>query len=668
MMYPTRPAVYSIALAATVAMVAGCSDDTNGAFGCPEGQTLNARGVCVPVGQDTGRGRTDAGTGDAGDTTPDTTPDVTLPETCTPFERTCVSPFVAAECSDTGEGWTQSDCPAGTTCEDGACILAGEACTPGQILGCESPTQQRVCQDDGTGTEARLCPAEAPNCVDGACSDQLCAPNARRCDGNDVLQCDAAGQSEEVVQVCEFGCSAGRCADPCAGDGKDYLGCVFWAADLDNYSEGGTGGGANAQFAITVSNGTSAPVPVRVEDGTGTMLWEQEVAPGQLETVNLGPQNVDDTALTSNTFRVTSDAPITVHQFNPIANEGVFSNDASLLLPATSIGSEYVVNGWPTSAASSELKAFVAIIAVGEEQTNVTVTSPIATSSGGGVSALSPGVAQEFTMEQGQILSFTTSDTAAVGFTGMEITSSQPIAVFSGSECANIPVDNKFCDHIEQQLFPVDTWGREFIGAKFRPRGNEPDVWRVVAAEAGTVVQTNPSIPIVNGRTLGRGEYVEFVTDQDFVLTASRPVSLAQFMVGSAYPGPDNGCDPSSPFADDSGCAIAWDSCGGTAIGDPAFLINVPTVQFRNDYLVLTPAQYQEDYFTIIARPGTTITIDGTALTTSGAVVAGWEVIRVPAADGVHEISASQPVGLYAYGYDCDVSYAYPGGLNLDSL
>lgn len=670
MMNSSRPRVYLIAAALSGGLLcatlsSGCSDDgTVLAASCPRGQVPDESGQCVTPG-DTGRGRADAGGDVPSDTPVDTPIDTALPDTCTPSERACRDERTVAECVESGDGWDEIACAEGTFCDAGACVLEGNRCTPGEVLGCESTTQQQVCASNGRSTEARLCPEDAPNCDDGECTAQLCAPNARRCQGSAIVQCSEDGSSEAVVQPCEFGCSAGRCSDPCAADGKDYLGCAFWAADLDNIS---SGGGDVAQFAVTISNGTAREVSARVETGGGNLEWEGALAPGALQVVPLGPQNVNDSALSSNTYRITTDFPVTVHQFNPLNNEGVFSNDASLLLPATSVGREYIVNGWPTVTASSDLKAFVAIVAVAEGTTEVTVTSPIATLAGSGVAALRPRVPETFSMTQGQILSFTTGDTAAVGFTGMEILATQNVAVFSGSECANIPVDNNFCDHLEEQLFPVDTWGNQFVGGKFEPRGTEPDIWRVVAAEDGTNVMTNPVIPVVHGRTLGRGEYVEFVTDVNFVLTADKPVSLAQFMVGSAYPGPSGGCDLNGFRDVIRGCTIPR-SCGsGTGIGDPAFLINVPTAQFRNDYLVLTPQQYAQNHFTIIARPGTTIRIDGTEVRAPRIDVAGWQVIRVPASAGVHKVEADQPIGLYAYGYDCDVSYAYPGGLNLTSL
>lgn len=507
------------------------------------------------------------------------------------------------------------------------------------------------------------CPSSTPNCLDGACSTNVCAPSSTSCDGDAATACRADGSGYDVVTTCEFGCSRGACVDPCASDGKTYLGCSFWAADLDNFSNNGSLA-ASSPFAVTISNSNPDPVSIQIVNGSGTEVADISVPAGQLETVPLPRLDVDDTVLNYNSYEVISDAPITVHQFNPLNDvDEIYSNDASLLLPATSVGSEYIVNGWSTLSENN--KAFVTIVAVDDDPTTVRVTSPIDAIAGDGVDALVPNTETTFTLERGQVLSFATTNQNARGFVGMEIFSSNPVAVFSGSECANVPTDTPYCDHLEQQLFPVDTWGTQFVGAKFQPRGTEDDVYRLLAAENGTTVFTNPFIAGVHGVTLGRGEYLEFTTDLNFTITSDRPLSMAQFMVGSGYPG--STCSR-SPFGD-SGCAIPGTStCGGSAIGDPAFLINVPNAQFRENYIVLTPPNYAENYLTIIAKATASVTLDGSPITATPARAGSWNIYRIAASEGVHRIEATEPIGLYAYGYDCDVSYAYPGGLNLDSL
>jgi hypothetical protein len=72
----------------------------------------------------------------------------------------------------------------------------------------------------------------------------------------------------------------------------------------------------------------------------------------------------------------------------------------------------------------------------------------------------------------------------------------------------------------------------------------------------------------------------------------------------------------------------------------------------------------------IVAKPGTQITVDGAPMTAELVAIGGseWAVAQVVVDDGVHSIEGDAPFGLTAYGYDCDVSYAYPGGLKLDTI
>ncbi len=666
-----RTLLAACALIAVSASGVGCSDDPiePDDDGCPAGTVANRAGRCVRVIGD----EDDTGDGAGGRDVEGA--DTERPAECVPGSRICDDGVTVAECNAEGTAYVRIPCEESEICVESECIASTTGgCEPGIVLGCDSPTVQRVCADNGVDHESRPCPPETPNCLPtGECAAGTCEPGTRRCAGNNVVECGDNGEFEAEVALCQYGCSAGQCIDPCVSDGKDYLGCTFWAADFDNLANPffeTLGSADDAQFGITVSNAGRYEVTVTITATPTGEETERTIAPGHLETILLDPQNIEESELSNRTFRVTSDAPITVHQFNPVNNVEVRSNDASLLLPSTSLGTEYIVVGWPTfGVEGGALESFVSVIAVSPGTTDVTVTTSVDTAAGDGVTALRAGAAQTFTMEEGQVLTLATEAVNEADLTGTMITATANIAVFSGSECANIPLDNNFCDHLEQQLFPVDTWGDEFVGAKFQPRGSEPDIWRVVAAESGTTITTSPPIPGINERILGRGEHIEFTTDLDFVLTSNGPVSLAQFMVGSAYPGPANGCDVTSPLGDTSRCAIPR-TCPTTnsAIGDPAFLINVPLAQFRNDYIVLTPAQYQEDYLTIIAPPDASVTIDGAEVAVSGASVGAWEILRVPTVGGAHVVAADRPIGLYAYGYGCDVSYAYPGGLNLDSL
>lgn len=674
--------------ASACAVLAACAASSNTGAICPEGQEWSGRACVDSEGGGGGGGRDGGGGGGGGETDTDL-PDVaadTTPSDCEPNARYCADTTTIAQCNAAGTGAVLTPCAAGQTCLDGECFGDVEECVPGTVLSCASDIAQLVCNAAGDGTEERLCPEETPTCQAGACTNQICTPGRRSCDGNSVVVCNDDGTETTFVETCETGCSGGQCVDPCAGDGKSYVGCSFVAVDLDNFATpctsdidclGGTcvdgqcegsDSAAAQQFAITVSNDADAAVDITVTSGAGAEVATQSVAAGALVSIPLPRADVNDSELSYDTYRVESTGPITVHQFNPQNNAGVFSNDASLLLPATSLGTEYIVLGWPTvTGTGASLKAFVTIAAVTEGTTSVTVTSPVRTDPGrsGTPGALSPGVPQTFELQRGQVLSFTTG-TDSADLTGMEIVATEPIAVFAGSECANIPLDNQYCDHLEEQLTSIDTWDRDFVLARFKPRGREPDVVRILGSVDGTTIRVNPNVAGMDGRTIDRGEFVEFEITQNHIVGATQPISVAQFMVGSSYPGADNGCDRSG-FGGSS-CAIPATCDSGSAIGDPASVMLVPASQFRDEYILLTPTGYEQDFITIVAEAGVAVQVDGRDVSATRTGVGVWEVIQVAVADGVHNVTSSRPFGLVAYGYDCDVSYAYPGGLDLESL
>ena len=601
----------------------------------------------------------------------DTGIDDTTEAGCTPGERRCGSDSAAAVCDGSGQ-FVPSPCAEGEVCRGGNCGVPGAFCEPGEVLGCADGRAQRVCPAAGTGFERRDCPADAPNCLSGECTSQVCVPGARSCQGSSVVVCADDGSSASPVEACEYGCVSGACADPCAGDAKTYVGCDFWALDLDNFGAPGAPDGADAQqYAVTLSNGGASDVTVTVSTPDGAFNQNYTVRAGELLSVPLPQRDVIGTSLTQNSYRIASTGPITAHQFNPQNNVGVFSNDASLLLPSTALGSEYLVLSWPESGAGV---TYFNVVAVEEGTTQVTITAPAGGLSGGaGVPAVAGGATSTFSLSQGQVLAF---NAASGDVTGTWITADKRVAAFTGNECANVPLNVPYCDHIEEQLTPVDAWDTEYVGVKFSPRGTEDDVWRIIAAQAGTTITTNPPIAGVSGRTLGRGEMIEFRSRADFVVTASGVISLAQFMVGSNYPVSGAGeCtragDP-FPWSPESGCAIPGTCESSSGVGDPALLFAVPTSQFRADYILLIPGDYERDFLSLVVPRGASLTLDGRPFTTApvGSVTSGgrtWDLFKQEINDGVHKLVSNQPFGLYAYGYDCDVSYAYAGGLNLES-
>jgi hypothetical protein len=246
--------------------------------------------------------------------------------------------------------------------------------------------------------------------------------------------------------------------------------------------------------------------------------------------------------------------------------------------------------------------------------------------------------------------------------------------VFSGHLCTYYPQLLGACDHVEEQLFPVDTWGQDFILAPPRTRNEgansgEAVYWKLLARDGGTRVELtvpfldlNPLPPGFEGvsdcadhledeRTLvlGQGEHCEFGTRAPLQVRADGPMMVMGVISGQSSTG-------------------VFDAFGAHA-GDPAIFLVPPRAQYRSEYAFLTPTTYYVDYLTVVTSPQASVELDGELVDMGDATdVPGANLVYkhiVIEEDGPHQINSNFPLGILVYAYDDYVSYAYTGGLNL---
>jgi hypothetical protein len=619
----------------------------------------------------------------------------------------------------------------------GGCNKVGDIiCCQGDTNGCTDDGRGIfMCNAQGTGWDVVDCSNEAgedtvcfatPDNPQGYCG--ICMPGTKKCDSEDtLLACSQFGQ-EWVVDaqcddaadglICVSAAGTGACVKLCDANEKlnMYMGCDFWATDLDNaFVSGGRSGyydAAGSQYSVVVSNpNIKYPADVKIFNNEGPVLFdandepfpEEPILPGELRIYNLPRRDADGTVLAPLAYRIQASIPITAYQFNPLENVEVFSNDASLLLPSNVLGKYYFI--MTREQTFDELRSFLTVVAVRSGITKVTVdvTAPTLVGenawTGEPMKHLEPGDTFTVDMKQFDVLNIE-SDQIGSDMTGSLVLASKDVAVFGGSEASNAPntnhclisegqqqgvcewdmesacKNNSDCtakgfntccaDHLEQQLFPVKSWGLRYLASKTFKRNQEQDVYRIIAAENNTQVTTIPpqaSIPVLN-----QGEWVDFESTENFEIIAKKPIMVGQFLASEHAPDPNVNGVPQP---------------GDAGIGDPAFILLVPVEQFRQDYVFLAPDKYELDYATVIAPEEARVWLDCPAILPADIEstcdpldpddfelfgTGEYMTIKFKVADGVHSIYSDLPTAVYVYGYDQYVSYGYPAGLNIQDL
>lgn len=408
------------------------------------------------------------------------------------------------------------------------------------------------------------------------------------------------------------------------------FGQEFFAVDLDNVDPGlGVDDGITPIVLTVVNTDTAANAHIVVSTATNGSLTQVDVGPGALGVIPLPRADLDGTGIFSRAFRVTSDRPVGIQQLNP-SKADVTSSDASLLLPVATLGSDYTI----VAAPHGPLASFATVIAVDAAPTTVYVTPTISIPASGGVPALTANTESAIVLSRFDAVNL---ETSSVGqdLTGTRIRADRPVSVFAGAECVVISPAN-FCTHLEEQMFPRAAAGATHVAVRSPPRlgSPPPDRWRVLAFEATTLTYDPPQAGAP--ASLAAGAFAEFTSSSSFVMTASQPVLLVQFVAGFS-----NG-----------------DS-------DSTFVTAIPTDGYSRRSLVSLPdIGYADRYLSITAPAGATVLLDGAPLT-GFATIGSWQHVTTLAASGRHEVTSEVPIGVQVVGFSSQAAFGAMGALNL---
>jgi hypothetical protein len=543
------------------------------------------------------------------------------------------------------------------------------------------------CASGASGATVRDCTAEGLRCVEGlGCVS--CFAGEGSCEDGHARVCkkDGSGFEEFTCDPLQgLSCEPDGCKGPCspAALGTSYIGCEYFPTVTPNPVFSGF------QFAVAVANTGSDEAHVYVTRG-GQAVTNAVVPGGELRMIELpwvselkgGDQNAcqvppalgGSQALASGAYRLRTDRPVSVYQFNPLRyelspipegcplrndcpgapprpEEGClsFSNDATLLLPSNVLSGSYRALAWPSSGAG---QAFVSIVGT-RPNTHVRVEGRGAFVAGGGVDAAGNG---DVVLGEGDVLQLIAAPGTGQSYgadpSGSVIEADAPVQVISGSSCGFVPTPTTdACDHLEQSMLPLETLGQNYLVTfPAAPGSRSPHVVRILPVVAGTELQFEPPLPGLGASAVRSPEQGPLQIDslsQDVRIAANQPIVVAHYMQGQA--------------SVDSGA------------GDPSMAIAVPAAQYRNDYIFAVSRTYDYNFVNVVAPLDATVLLDGEALPSSEFVAIGstsFAVARhqLPADREVFRIESSAPFGIDVYGYGQFTSYMYPGGLDLKRI
>jgi hypothetical protein len=617
--------------------------------------------------------------------------------------------------------------------------LALAACGPNgssDDTGDDGPDGGPVCVDGTTqctGNTFESCEGgqwQTENQCSALCDDELgcvvCFPGGEYCDGDNVMACNDTGSGGTLVETCSGGahCLGGDCVDLCAeaAESKSYIGCEYYAVDLDNaieildnpfaglfpcsfsypgsqdrsdiqvcWNASGDSAGlcdpgntcpasytcqlptdpvcvldaAHSPFAVVVSNPQSFTVNVTMTQATGT---PQTVAVNAGQVTTLFPQmmsfpdsSLDRSMQGKNAYKIVADGPVVAYQFNPLNNVDVFSNDASLLIPTTTWDDEYYVMSWPTLTRR---------------------TAPESTNDYNGYLAV----------------------IASADDTVVEVTPSAGTRANGAIAAITAGTPTQFTLDAYEVLNLEAIADGDLTGSFVRSMDPAKPIGVFGGHEAVVVAQNpapNPSLP--NGPCCA-----DHVEDMMFpASTWGKAFAIARSKVRNAdadhlrimaqKPGTTVTFTP-APLSGTCGTLDAGDFCevkinadtkvdatepvlighflesviwnDGLATsmgnGDPSMSIAVPTEQFRTSYTILVPSQYMENYVAISTPTTGSVTVDGADVSSMLTAFGGTHRAgRITVAAGQHTIQCSAGCGIEVMGYSDAVSYLFAGGLDL---
>jgi len=434
---------------------------------------------------------------------------------------------------------------------------------------------------------------------------------------------------------------------------KSTEGSDFWFGFMEgrnyqagHYTEITITSSYSCKYLIYIGKSTIAWTPPAPLDGTVNPNVPVKVLIDWNLVEAIGSESVQTRAI-----HLVTDQPVNVYALNWSPN----SSEVALIYPTPSLGKEYYamcytphINGNGINGGSGRNSEF--LVVASENNTIVNITPSVVTDQG-----KAANTAFNITLNKGEVYQVQSANLPTPKFpgqgdlTGSYITSSKPVAIFSGSLSTTVPYGSSITawDHLYEQMPPVQAWGRTFIAVPLKTR--HEDTYRILASEDNTTVQIGSKTPVV----IDKGQYYEFsITYTDpSLIQSDKPVLLAQF---------SNSNSVDSYFT------------GGD--GDPFLVIVSPVNQTRESVAFVaydSPEITSKFFINVVVKNDAVgkIILDGTAVVFQTLSATGYSYAQVSISKGDHYIYTTESGKgfiAYVYGFGGVEAYGYGVGFNLD--
>ncbi|MFZ4101832.1 MAG: PKD domain-containing protein, partial [Sphingobacterium thalpophilum] len=478
-----------------------------------------------------------------------------------------------------------------------------------------------------------------------------------------------------AIALIVFGPLAGLSPSAFA-QGTSNKGTDFWVAYAGHID------GKLSRMTLFLSSDINTTYKV---EGNGQVIASGNILANVITPVFVDPNVIDvhiasfDVVESKKGINITSGSPISVYT--------IISNSArtggSLILPTKALGREYYAFSYQNAGGTQNntARSEFTIVAV-EDNTEIEITPTVSSFNGARQANTTFKITQK--LNKGDIYQYQSANDVS-GSLIRTLGNCKPIAVFSGSTWTafcedgntrtnpNVSLPGRPTpsggDNLYQQLFPVSSWGRNFVTAPFfNTENGNIDAIRIIVSEDNTNITVNGSNTIAFGTTLSnpykRGSIITYFTNNPSILKADKPIGVAQYQSAQ-------NCNSANPLNNNQNPVYP---------GDPEMTILNPIEQTLSDITVFSKLNSVTGVRTNISKYYLNIiikTADASDLTVNNVAVSNlkkidneysYAVLDVTSSQDQNRIKASGGFVAIAYGYGSVESYAYLAGADVRNL